>query len=350
MTTSAEHKPTRILYYGDNLEVLRNHQWFPDECVGLVYLDPPFKSQQDYNLLFKSQKGTPAAAQVQAFTDTWKWDTAAKAEYERLVSDPLVPGRVGQMIEAFYKFLDGSQMMAYLVMMTPLHCDPAASHYLKLVLDTVFGPGNFRNEIVWQRSHPKGHAFTRLARNHDVILAYSKSQLGIAWNPQYRPHDPEKVSQQYSLRDEDGRPYQLTSLLNPNRNRPNLTYEYKGVTRVWRWTQERMLQEEAQGHIVVPKGGKGIPRYKRYLDEQEGVPVDDVWYDIEFASGQERLGYDTQKPLALLRRIIEASSNPGDVVLDPFCGCGTAVVAAEELGRSWIGIDVTYLAIDVMAR
>ena len=150
--------------------------------------------------------------------------------------------------------------------------------------------------------------------------------------------------------DEGGRRYQLTSLLNPNPDRPNLTYDFKGVTRVWRWTRDRMIEEDARGRIVVPRDGKGIPRYKRYLDEQEGIPLGDFWADIDFAAGKERLGYPTQKPLLLLDRIIQASSNPGEIVLDPFCGCGTAIIAAEHLGRSWVGIDITQAAIVVIKK
>ena len=255
-------------------------------------------------------------------------------------------------------------MLAYLTMMAPrlvelrrvlkptgsiyLHCDPTASHYLKVLMDAVTGPANFRNEVAWRRSHPKGHAFTRFASNHDVILAFAKDSRSAVWNQQYVPYSEEAIASQYTLRDETGRSYQLTSLLNPNPDRPNLTYEFKGVTRVWRWTRERMEEEDRNGRIVVPRGGMGIPRYKRYLDEQEGVPVSDFWADIGIVAGAERLGYPTQKPLALLERIVSASSNPGDVVLDPFAGCGTAVVAAQKLGRDWIGIDITHLAITLV--
>lgn len=202
--------------------------------------------------------------------------------------------------------------------------------------------------IVWRRSHPKGHAFTRFATTHDVLLVFAKATRHTKWNAVYTPHDPERAAAQYSLTDDEGRAYQLTSLLNPNPDRPNLTYEFKGVTKVWRWTQERMAAEDAKGRIVVPRGGKGIPRYKRYLDEQEGIPLGDWWGDIEIALGGERLGYPTQKPEALLERVIAASSDEGDTVLDPFCGCGTAVAAAQKLNRRWIGIDITHLAINLI--
>ena len=159
-----------------------------------------------------------------------------------------------------------------------------------------------------------------------------------------------KLEAQYHLKDADGRRYQLTSLLNPNPDPPNLTYKFKGVTKVWRWTKERMLEEDAKGRIIVPKEGKGIPRYKRYLDEQEGIPVDDFWDDIGFVAGGESLGYPTQKPKALLERIIKASSNEGDVVLDAFCGCGTTIDAAEGLHRKWIGIDISPIAVSLIKR
>lgn len=261
-------------------------------------------------------------------------------------------------------------MMAYLVMMANrllelhrvlkptgslyLHCDPTASHYLKIVLDGVFGVTNFRNEIVWLRTTPKGHAFTRFSSNHDVILFYGKS-TDSTWHQLYVGHRDEYIESHYSQVEEGtGRHYQLTSLLNPNHDRPNLTYEFppgSGVTRVWRWTRERMLEAWNEGLVVVPKGN-GVARYKRYLDEQQGTPIGSVWTDIPPINSQatERLGYPTQKPLALLERIINASSNPGDVVLDPFCGCGTAVHVAQKLGRRWIGIDITHLAIALIEK
>ena len=353
---------TNVLYFGDNLDILRSREYFSDECVDLIYLDPPFNSKKDYNILFKENGGVESEAQIKAFTDSWHWAQSAEKTYHDIVTKG--PLNVGKLIGALHDVLGQNDVMAYLVMMTArlielhrvlkptgslyLHCDPTASHYLKLVLDQIFGPTNFRNEIVWRRSHPKGHAFTRFARNHDVILAYAKDSTGVTWNPRYAPYDPDKSEAQYTLVDENGRLYQLTSLLNPNPNRPHLTYEFKGVTKVWRWTKERMLEEDAKGRIIVPRDGKGIPRYKRYFDEQEGIPVDDFWADIEFAVGSERLGYDTQKPLGLLERIISASSNEGDIVLDPFCGCGTAVVAAQKLKRRWLGIDITHLAINLM--
>jgi site-specific DNA-methyltransferase (adenine-specific) len=255
-------------------------------------------------------------------------------------------------------------MMAYLVMMAIrlvelhrvlkstgslyLHCDPTASHYLKVVLDTIFGVKNFLNEIIWKRTNAKSLAFTRFANNHDVILRYAKTGKWV-WNPQYTPHDPEYVKKFYKYVEEGtGRRYRLADLTNPNKDRPNLTYEFLGVKRVWRWTRERMEKAYADGIIVQSRPG-AVPAMKRYLDEQKGNPVGDVWVDILPLQAQsaERLGYPTQKPVALLERIISASSNGGDVVLDPFCGCGTTIAAAEKLGRRWIGIDITHLAISL---
>jgi len=348
------------LYYGDNLNVLREH--VPDESVDLIYLDPPFNSKRDYNILYREPMGGSSSAQITAFEDTWHWTDEAERAYQE-ITDTAPPALV-EMMQSFRRFIGVNDMMAYLTMMAIrlielrrvlkptgsiyLHCDPTASHYLKILLDAVFGKANFRNEISWRRSHPKGHAFTRFANNHDVIFSYAKDSHKVLWNQSYKVHDPEKIKSQYTLKDESGRLYQLTSLLNPNPNRPNLTYKFKGVTRVWRWTKERMQAEDDKGNIVVPRGGSGIPRYKRYLDEQEGVPIGDFWEDVELVSGGEKLGFPTQKPVALLERIIQASSNAGDVVLDPFCGCGTTIVAAQKLKRKWVGIDITHLAISLI--
>ncbi|HTU00029.1 MAG TPA: DNA methyltransferase [Rhizomicrobium sp.] len=352
------------LYFGDNLEVLRNPEYFPPESVDLIYLDPPFNSNASYNVLFKAPDGHESHAQMEAFEDTWHWNESAEKAFDNLMQSGNADA--AEMLRAMRSFLRENDMMAYLAMMAVriielhrvlketgslyLHCDPTASHYLKLLLDAIFGKENFKNEIVWKRSHPKGHAFTRFATSHDVIFYYAKDARKVIWNQTYTPHDPIEVLKQYSLQDTDGRRYQLTSLLNPNPDRPNLTYEFLGVTKVWRWTRERMQEAYENGRVIVPRGGEGIPRYKRYLDEQEGIPIGDFWDDIEIASGAERLGYPTQKPLGLLERILKASSNEGDVVLDPFCGCGTTVHAAQKLNRQWIGIDITHLAISLIQK
>lgn len=346
------------LYYGDNLKVLREH--IKDESVDLIYLDPPFNSNRSYNVLFRDESGTSSDAQITAFDDSWHWGETAQQTYEDLITN--APANVASMINSLHQFIGANQMMAYLVMMAArlvelrrvlkptgslyLHCDPTASHYLKVLLDMIFGVEHFTNEIIWRRQNAKGLAFTRFASNHDVLLYYSKSNKHI-WNSQYKPHDVEYLENFYKYTDpESGRIYRLADLTNPNKNRPNLTYEFLGVTRVWRWTKERMQKAFEDGIIIQSKPG-GVPQLKRYLDEQEGTPIDDIWDDLPPLQAQtaERLGYPTQKPLSLLGRIIQASSNPGDVVLDPFSGCGTCISAAQKLGRQWIGIDITHLAI-----
>ncbi|NLT36755.1 MAG: site-specific DNA-methyltransferase [Methanomassiliicoccus sp.] len=359
----ADDPKENFLYYGDNLDILR--RYIEDESVDLVYLDPPFKSQQDYNVLFAERNGEQAAAQIKAFEDTWRWDRSAAEAYESVV---LLGGKVSDAMSALYKFLGPSDMMAYLAMMAPrlielqrvikrtgwlyLHCDPTASHYLKLLLDAVFGPENFRNEIVWRRSQPKGHAVLRFSRAHDTILSYAKTNDAIFY-PQYKEHDPEYVEKFYRFIEEgSGRRYRLDNLANPNKNRPNLTYEFppgSGIVRVWRWTEERMKKAWEDGLVVQTREG-GVVSQKRYLDEMDGTLITDFWDDIEHLHGShhEALGYPTQKPEGLLERIIQASTADDALVLDPFCGCGTTIAVAEKLHRQWIGIDITHLAISLM--
>jgi site-specific DNA-methyltransferase (adenine-specific) len=347
------------LYYGDNLQVLRDY--IPDASVDLVYLDPPFNSRQDYNVLFAEKDGSRSASQITAFKDTWEWNEEAARAYEEVIEQG---GRVADAMRAFRTLLGGSDMLAYLAMMAPrlielrrvlkdtgsiyLHCDSTASHYLKILMDGTFGPQFFKNEIIWRRADPKGHAFTRFPSTHDVILFYSKS-TEIIWNAQYRDYDDGYIKSHYSAIEEgSGRQYTLSDCTNPNKNRPNLTYEWQGITKVWRWTKERMQKAHDEGRLVYTKSG--APRYKRYLDEMQGTLITTIWDDIPFinSQAQERLGYPTQKPEALLERILRASSNEGDVVLDPFCGCGTTVQVAQKLNRHWIGIDITHLAIGLI--
>ena len=351
------------LYYGDNLQVLREH--VRDASVDLVYLDPPFNSNANYNVLFKAPGGEQSQAQIEAFEDTWHWNDVAESAFDGVMTSG--NSNAADMLRAMRSFLGENDMMAYLAMMAVrllelhrvlkktgslyLHCDPTASHYLKILLDAVFGPTNFGNEITWQRTNSKGLAFTRFARNHDIILRFTKSDEWT-WNQVYTPHDPKYIEEFYRFTDEkSGRIYRLADLTNPNKDRPNLTYEFLGVTRVWRWTRERMQKAYDDGLVVQSKSG-GVPSLKRFLDEQEGNPIGDVWTDIVpvQSQAQERLGYPTQKPVALLERILSASSNEGDVVLDPFCGCGTTVHAAHKLNRQWIGIDVTHLAISLIEK
>lgn len=334
-----------ILYYGDNLDVLR--RYIKDECVDLVYLDPPFKSNQDYNVLFDEQNGTRSKAQIKAFEDTWRWDQESSEAYQDVVEKG--PARVSQAMQAFRQMLGTNDMLAYLSMMAPrlvelrrvlkptgsiyLHCDPTASAHLRLLMDAVFGPENLRNEIIWVRAQPKSHAVKRYSRAHDMILFYSRSEEA-KFIAQYKAHDPKYVEKFYRhVEPETGRRYRLDNLINPNKNRPNLTYEFpprSGVVRVWRWTKKRMMKAWKDGRVIIPGKGK-VAAYKRYLDEMEGTLITNVWDDIEHLHGshRERMGYPTQKPEALLKRIIEASSSEGDLVLDPLCGCGTTIAAAQ---------------------
>jgi DNA modification methylase len=355
---------TNVLYYGDNLEILRKH--IPDESVDLIYLDPPFNSSATYNILFKEPGGKSSQAQMSAFEDTWHWGLESERALQEIAASPIAPAATKEFMSVLPNLVGKrTDMSAYITMMCVrlielrrvlkeigsiyLHCDPTASHYLKLLMDTIFGVQNFRNEIVWKRTNAKSLAFTRFASNHDIILRYTKSEKWI-WNPQYTEYDPEYLKIFYKYIEEGtGRRYRLDNLANPNKNRPHLTYEFLGVTRVWRWTKERMQDAYNKGLIIQSKPG-GVPAFKRYLDEQQGTPIGDTWNDIPpiQSHSSEGLGYPTQKPEELLERIIKVSSNEGDIVLDPFCGCGTAVVAAQNLKRKWIGIDVTHLAIGLM--
>jgi site-specific DNA-methyltransferase (adenine-specific) len=351
---------TNTLYYGDNLLILRDH--IPDASVDLIYLDPPFNSQRTYNVLFRYESGEESEAQIAAFEDTWHWEQATQAQYHELVTQS--PDHISRMIEALYQFIGPSQMMAYLVMMAArlvelhrvlkptgslyLHCDPTASHYLKIILDTIFGPDKFLNEVIWQRTAVKGDVRRKYGAVHDVLLVYTKGN-NYFFESQYTEPD-QNYAARFKYDDKDGRGhYQSAPLDSPN-PRPNLTYEYKGYqppAKGWRVSRKVMENLDSDNRLIFPTTQKGRIRRKVYLREQSGPKATDVWTDIPplQAVSAERLGYPTQKPLALLERIIEASSNPGDVVLDPFCGCGTAVAAAQKLGRRWIGIDITHLSI-----
>ncbi len=355
------------LFYGDNLAVLREH--VADESVDLVYLDPPFNSNASYNVLFREKTGEESPAQIRAFTDTWEWTQETELTFEQdVIGNPAVPAAVKEMISAFRQFIGRNAMMAYLVMMAPrlvelrrvlkptgsiyLHCDPTAGHYLKILMDAVFGNQNFRNEIIWRRygSHNDvGQGSKHFGRVHDILLFYVKGSQPN-WNQEFAPLDDSYVESTYRFSEPDsGRRFTTTPLTAPGgAEKGNPVYEWNGHTRAWRYNRETMERLDKEGRLYY--SNTGYPRQKRYLDESRGVPVQDIWTDIGSLSGshKERLGYPTQKPEALLERIIRASSNEGDVVLDPFCGCGTAVAAAHKLGRQWLGIDITHLAVALM--
>lgn len=360
--------PKSHLYYGDNLPILRDR--IPDESVDLIYLDPPFNSNRSYNVLFRSHKGDASQAQLEAFDDTWHWSQQAEALFDEIVG-VWGPPAAAEAITAMRHLLGTNDVLAYLVMMTArlielrrvlrakgslyLHCDPTASHYLKVLLDAIFGPERFGTEIIWKRT--SAHSDTKQGRQqygrvHDVILYYTKSDEWT-WNPIFTPYDETYREGFYKHVEEGtGRRYRLSDMTGPGgAAKGNPSYEVMGVTRYWRYSREKMEDLIAAGRVVQTKPGN-VPQEKRYLDEMPGVPLQDVWADVPPIGPQarERLGYPTQKPLSLLERIITASSNEGDVVLDPFCGCGTTVDAAQKLHRRWIGIDVTYLAIDLIRK
>ncbi len=358
---------TNTLFYGDNLFVLRNY--IPDESVDLIYLDPPFNSSRTYNVLFKDESGTDSEAQITAFEDTWHWGPTAEATYRELITG--APERVSTAVDALLTLIGRNQMMAYLAMMAVrlvelhrvlkptgslyLHCDPTASHYLKVILDAVFGAEHFIGEIVWKRTTTHSDARRKFPSVSDSILLYSKTDEYV-FNPQYQPHDLEYVESFYRFDDNDGRgPYRLDNMASPN-PRPNMMYEWMGYpcpAKGWRYERETMQRLHDEGRIYYPKKPDGTPAtskrlaLKRYLSEQKGNIVANIWADIPPISAQarERTGYPTQKPRALLERIIATSTNPADWVLDPFCGCGTTVIAAQKLERRWIGIDITHLSI-----
>jgi DNA modification methylase len=318
MPRPRREQPTLIrdknqLYYGDNLVVLNRH--FADESVDLIYLDPPFASGQNYNLLFKMRDGRRSAAQEKAFEDTWHWNTTAIQSYQDAVRNS--PAAVSEALQAFQKLVPASDMLAYLAMMAPrlvelhrvlrptgsiyLHCDPTASHYLKLLMDAVFGPSCFRNEIIWSYRRWPSPA-KHFQRMHDVLLFYAA-----------RPDGPETFNVQYEA------------------NSPSYDKRFGGKTQV-------LDPETKTRKITGTAKSKGLPRR-------------DVW-DLSIIAGfkKERVGYPTQKPETLLTRIIEVSTNEGDTVFDPFCGCGTTVAVAHGLKRRWVGIDIEKVAIDVIGE
>lgn len=347
---------TNTLYYGDNLPILK--KYIPDESVDLIYLDPPFNSNRNYNVLFKDESGSESEAQITAFEDSWHWTGETEKLYHEIVTASLP---VSGLIDSLHSVIKTNQMMAYLVMMTArlielhrvlkptgslyLHCDPTASHYLKIVLDAIFGGANFKNEIVWKRTSAHNDP-GRFGANIDILLFYAKSDHW-KWNQIYLPH-PEEYRARFKHKDSDGRLWSDYDLSAKGLSGGGYEYEYRGIKSLWRCPIETMQKFDSEGKLhFTCKGGI---RLKRYLDENKGYAIQALWDDISPINSQaaERLGYPTQKPLTLLERIISASSNRGDVVLDPFCGCGTAIVAAQKLGRQWIGIDITHLSIALL--
>jgi site-specific DNA-methyltransferase (adenine-specific) len=360
---------SNALYYGDNLEILREH--IPNESVDLIYLDPPFNSQATYNVLFRAPTGEQSQAQIEAFEDTWHWNETAEHAFDEVMQSGNTDA--AEMLRAMRSFLKENDVMAYLTMMAVrllelhrvlrptgslyLHCDPTASHYLKVLLDAVFGVARFRTEIIWKRKSGRGETnlkTNRFGQQHDTIFFYGKtsenyfrSQFNIAASEAY-------VEERFKHIDESGRRYRKSPMLSP-KLRPNLIYEYKGYQspeKGWAVSREMMEQMDKEGRLIFPADKTQRIERKQYLDEYQGTPVQSIWIDIPFINpmAQERLGYPTQKPVALLERIIAASSQEGSLVLDPFCGCGTTIQAAQKLRRQWVGIDITHLAISLIEK
>ena len=351
------------LYYGDNLDILRNY--IPDESVDLIYIDPPFNSNQAYNVIFSETDGSSSQAQIQAFEDTWRWGETTEQAYHELIET--APHLLVETIKSFRGFLTETNLMAYLVMMALrlvelhrvlkptgsfyLHCDPTASHYLKIILDQVFGVENFRNEIVWERTNAHNMKARYYSKIHDLLLFYSKSD-SYTWNKQYIEYSDAQLSRYKTDENErlyTGRDLTMSTVME-SRN-----FEWRGTRppshRSWGASLEQLEKWYAEGRILLKKDG--TPRLdglKVYLDELPGKQVPSIWNDIPRIgnTSKERLGYPTQKPLTLLERVIKTSSNEGDVVLDAFAGCGTTIEAAATLNRQWIGIDITHLAVALL--
>ena len=355
------------LYYGDCLTVMRD--LMGSSAADLIYLDPPFNSLQEYNSIYKDETGRPLPDQIEAFCDLYTLDQ----ERERSIRDMPVLMReqgIDDSVAEFWKLWMNAlrntnpKLLAYLsymverllqmkVILKPtgsiyLHCDPTASHYIKVMMDAIFEHQNFQSEIIWKRT--SGHSDAKgLGSVHDILLHYSKSDL-MTYNRQYVAYEEEYVEKRHRYSDPDGRRYMDGDLSAKGLRGGGYEYEYKGTKSVWRVPLEKMRELDEENRLHFTKRG-GI-RIKRYLDEMKGVPLNDVWTDVQPINSQasERMGYATQKPLALLERIILASSNPGEVVFDPFCGCATTLEAAHRLGRRWVGIDIAIHAVKRVAR
>ncbi|HEY6184842.1 MAG TPA: DNA methyltransferase [Terriglobales bacterium] len=357
------------LFYGDNLDILRKK--IRDESVDLCYIDPPFNSKRNYNQIYNNI-GNEDFAQEQAFIDTWTWNDQARDGFKEIISNHL--GRFTEqtieLIDGLHRVLGEGSLLAYLVSITLrlieinrvlkptgsfyLHCDSSASHYLKIIIDSVFLPngGNFVNEIIWKRT--TAHSDAKQGRKAygnvtDTLLFYSKAGSPVVFNQQHQQYS-NKYLKKYRHKDTGGRHYRLDNLTGPGgAAKGNPSYEVMGVTRYWRYSREKMQELIRQGRVVQTKPGS-VPQYKRYLDEMPGNPLQNLWDDINPVNSQanERLGYPTQKPEALLERIIKVSSNDGDVILDAYCGCGTTIAVAQRLNRRWIGMDITYQAIAII--
>lgn len=348
------------LYFGDCLDVLKElHSKHPEGFIDLVYIDPPFNSKRNYNILFEDVDLSDTKAQREAFADTW-----SNVSYHDTLNE------IQELDLDLFKFLKAlddirlsKSAISYLTTMSIrlyyihkvlkntgsfyLHCDPTMSHYLKIVCDLIFGIGNFRNEISWKRTSAHSNA-NRFGWSRDIVFFYNKKSEEAKWNHVYLDYNKDYIESHYNLKDENGRYFMASDLA--GHKGVNKIYEWKGYSKPWRYPIEKMNELEKEGRIYWTRTGG--PRYKRFLDEMKGIPAQDSWDDIPpvNSQAQERLGYPTQKPLALLERIIKASSNEGDLVADFFCGCGTTIAAAEKLNRQWLGADISHLAIKLILK
>jgi DNA modification methylase len=362
------------LFYGDNLEILQ--KYVKTESVDLCYIDPPFNSKRNYNQIYNNV-GKEDIAQAQAFIDTWTWDKIANEGFEDIINNKtgIQTKQSINLILGMEKILGKGSLLAYLVSMTQriaeihrvlkktgsfyLHCDPTASHYLKLVCDGIFCPngGEFQSEIIWKRKSGRGetnHQSIGFGQQNDTILMYSKSNEAIFHNEYSLDIAKDYIQERFKYTDEQGRKYMRSPLNSPSL-RKNLQYEYKGYKppeKGWSVSKEVMEKMDKEGRLYFPPDKTQKIYRKIFLEEYKGQPIQNLWFDIPFINpmAKERLGYPTQKPEALLERIIKASSNEGDVVLDAYCGCGTTVNVAERLKRNWIGIDITYQSISLILK
>lgn len=372
-TIKPDNSPNR-LYYGDNLEIIR--KYISSETIDLCYIDPPFNSKRNYNQIYNNI-GKEDKAQAQAFIDTWSWNTDADKGLNEIYDNhnSVFTKQSIELLSGLEKVLGRGSLLSYLTHMTVriaeifrvlkstgsfyLHCDSSASHYLKLILDSIFCPfgGEYVNEIIWKRAETVkgnfGQGSLRFDSNTDTIFLYSKTVGKNIFRQPFKEYSEEYIKQFYKYKEKDsGRQYRLISMIGPGgAAKGNPEYEVMGIKRFWRYSKDKMAQLIKQG-LVVQTSPNTVPQKKQYLDEGKGVAIQSLWDDIKalHATDSERLGYPTQKPEALLERIIEVSSNEGDVILDAYCGCGTTVAVAERLNRKWIGMDITYQSISLILK
>lgn len=356
------------LYYGDNLTIM---QRMPKHCVDLIYLDPPFNSKKNYNLLYTNLTGRPVPEQVDAFCDTWEMDPEKEAVAKSMPVLMREHGVDDYYVEFWRLWMNALRktqphLLAYLIYMVQrllymksilrpngsiyLHCDPTASHYIKVMMDGIFGHANFQNEIIWKRTSAHSSS-KRCGPIHDTILFYSRNE-NFTWNNQYAPYTKDYLELFFDQQDDDGRRWKRENLTGAGTRKGETGLPWRGIDitakgRHWIRPPSALDELDRKGKLHWPKKQGGMPRMKQYPEDLPGVPLQDIWTDIRplHNLSQDRRGYPTQKPVPLLERIIKASSNEGDIVFDPFCGCGTTVYAAHQTRRQWIGCDIAILSV-----